>query len=51
MRKPKPEQVHEPSGFSPEGYRTSRRWLIAVLATAAVLIASVLGLLRLRGVL
>jgi hypothetical protein len=51
LRKPKPEQVHEPSGFSPEGYRTSRRWLIAILAAVAVLAAGVLGLLRLRGVL
>jgi hypothetical protein len=44
---PRQEPFHEPIGFSPEGERTSRRWILSLAAALVVLAAGVVVWLRL----
>lgn len=45
------QPFHEPIGFSPEAFRTSRRWLFSLILTLLVLTAGVVAYLLLADVI
>jgi hypothetical protein len=44
---PRQEPFHEPIGLSPEGERTSRRWILSLTVALMLLVAGVVAWLRL----
>ena len=48
--RPRQQPFHEPIGFSPEAYTTTRRWFVLTIAVVVVaVVVGVISLLRLTG--